>query len=68
MTAYYIVQWTEKPSLSTERPSLSIERPSLRTERPSLRTERSSLKLKELVYGLKVRPCEQQSTCEQLKC
>ena len=49
MTAYYIVQWIEKPSLS-------IERPSLRTERPSLRTERSSLKLKDLVYGLKVRP------------
>ena len=49
MTAYYIVKWTE-------RPSLLIERPSLRTERPSLRTERSSLKLKDLVYGLKVRP------------
>ena len=49
MIAYYIVQWTEKLSLS-------IERLSLRSERPSLRTERSSLKLKDLVYGLKVRP------------
>ena len=47
MTAYYIVQWIEKLSLS-------IEGPSLRTERPSLRTERSSLKLKDLV--LKVKP------------
>ena len=49
LTAYYIVK-------CTERSSLLIERPSLRTERLSLRTERSSLKLKDLVYGLKVRP------------